>query len=192
MRRLNRIIKRIIKKIAAHYDADGNVVNTISQQDCDNAFNNNNREALNVLNQMLGHYTCDVVSELEYKSTGIAPYGDSFVGKDGNNYIIEWHIYEITTSSGDNAYIELDYLYRENIITNGGEKEIRKELERQLQNQCFIGTVLIFQNRLYKQISTLDLSINLEANYFFKSGTDMATMKKFGKNLIEQIKQSLI
>lgn len=181
-----------MKRIAAHYDADGNVVNTIPQQDCDNAFNNNNREALNLINQMLEYYTCDVVSKLEYKSTGIAPYGDSFIGKDGNNYVIEWHIYKITTPSEDDAYAELDYLCREDIITDDGEKEILKELERQLQNQQFIGTVLIFQNRLYRRISTLNLPIELKANYFFKPNTDMTTMKEVGKNLIEQIKRSLI
>ena len=58
-----------------------------------------------------------------------------------------------------------------------------------MYNHFFMGAILIFQNgNLYDQLK----EPQLDANYFFNQDTNKNTIKEFGKNLIEQIKQSLI
>lgn len=187
MKQLKRFNK-IIKRIAAYYDSQSNVVNTIPQTDSEKAFDDNNYQALIFMNSLLDGNKNDIISNFEYESTGIAPYGDSFIGKDGNNYVVEWQIYQITSLSEDNAYDALDKLCVKNSMTQDEEKELREILESHMYNHFFMGAILIFQNgNLYDQLK----EPQLDANYFFNQDTNKNTIKEFGKNLIEQIKQSL-
>lgn len=186
---------RIIQRIAAYYDTNGQINSNIQQSISDKNYNANIK-AYSVLQRLLSSDLSGITNYLRYDSKnnnvnfdiGIGLCGDSFIAKNGKQVDVEWQVKAINPRSVDAAYEQLDIQQQEqqdqHTFNEAQHLQLCNEFESMTDEQYFLGILLVYINE------TLDKSLSND-KHFFPKNTSKASLINYGQQLIQEVKQKL-
>lgn len=182
----NRIIRRIIKHIAAYYTANGQIDDTIEQSNSNYQYNEVSNADIQ-LRRITPNLLATIIQHLKYQPNDIGLCGDSFISKTGDKYIIEWQVSSLNSYSIDTAYEQLDIMQQEqqqkasfNITKH---KQLCEDFDAYVQQNYFLGVILIFKNNNFYDFGERKR---------FSRNTSQADIIHYGQQLIQEEKQNLL
>ena len=186
---------RIIQRIAAYYDTNGQINNNIQQSTSDKIYDNNIK-AYYLLHSLQSSDLSDATNCLRYDSENnnvnfdisIGLCGDSFIAKNGKQVDVEWQVKAINPKSVDAAYEQLDIQQQnqqtKHTFNKAQHLQLCNEFESTTDEQYFLGILLVYINK------TLDTDLSND-KHFFPKNTSKASLINYGQQLIQEVKQKL-
>jgi len=145
-------MNRIIKRLAAYIDDNGNY-NTDIDQKISNQIYDTDYLAINKLYLIMDGYIAHCALTYEYEPISIGDIGlcGKKISKDNDEYHIEIQVKQLKESSIDEARQILDdIIYNKKYqLTTTQQQQLIDMLENHIENNYYFIDVIIFKNRLY-------------------------------------------
>lgn len=173
-------MNKIIKKIAAYIDKNGNINTEIDQAISDNYYADKYKK--NLLVQDISKddifFTYYFPYEENINNIIIGLYGDSIINYNNDKYIFELQVKKISALADKKISQRFDNLFNNTQYSLQQQIDAFDKFENNKFNKYILSILLIFKNRLYHKAIT---------KYFAKN-TSIETIKQYGMRLINHLK----
>jgi len=180
-------MNRIIKRLAAYIDDNGNLNEIIDQS-------TSKKDVNDIINSNIVLYSSSSTElslfqsayRYESLSSNYKQKDDNYIGlcgatfkKDNDEYIIEWHVYKLKETSIIEALQRLYEFCEDNSYTSYQEEQLNIALENDIEKKYYYSLLFIYKN---------NDQINYIKKYYSKNNT-IEQLKQIGKlKIINYIK----
>lgn len=179
-------MNKIIKRLAAYIDDNGNLNETIDQATSENDINDIINSNI-VLNSISPTKLSLFQSAYRYESlsSNYKQKDNKYIGLCGNTikkgndqYIIEWHVYKLKETSIIEALQRLYEFCEANSYSPYQEEQLNLALENDMDEKYYYTVLLIYKN---------NTKINKEKKFFyFNKNNTIEQLKQIGKSKINE------
>lgn len=184
-------MNKIIKRLAAYIDDNGNLNETIDQVTSEKDINNIIKSGI-LLNSISPTKLSLFQSAYEYESLSsnykqkdnkyIGLCGDT-IKKGNDEYVIEWHVYKLKETSIIEALQRLYEFCEDNSYTPYQEEQLNDMLEKDMEEKYYYTVLFCYKNGI-----KIDKE---EKSFYFNKTNTIEQLKQIGKSKINEYIKTL-